>query len=105
MIVLVRTMALLGATLMSSSCVWWFFEPKTENKAEIKKKARLMAVPPHPMTWPEFVTANQGRGLTIPQLERRFNSADENGDGLLTPQEISHHRVQAAARKSQQTGN
>ena len=101
MIVLVRTIALFGATLMSSSCVWWFFEPKVESR----KKTRIMAVPPHPLTWPEFVTANQGRGLTIPQLERRFNSADDNGDGLLTPEEITHHRIQAAARKNQQAGD
>lgn len=97
MIVLVRTLALLGATLMSSSCVWWFFEPKVEKK----KSVRVQEVPPHPLTWPEFVKANQGRGLTIPQMEKRFNAADDNADGLLTPEEIAHHRQQAAARKVQ----
>lgn len=96
--ILLRISMLLGATFFCSSCVWWFFEPKVENK----KKNKLQAVPRHDMNWPEFVAASKGRGLSVAQLQTRFNAADDNDDGVLTPEEIQHHRMHAARRKQEQ---
>lgn len=98
MMLLLRAILILGVTLPSSSCVWWFFEPKAEKKVKAPP-----ALPTKPLTWPEFVKSSQGRGLTIPQLEKRFTAADANRDGLLTPMEMAEHRQRAALRKQQQS--
>ena len=57
-------------------------------------------LPSRPMTWEDFYRANAHRGLPDDLLRTRFQVADANNDGLLTPAEIERHRAIAAQNKA-----
>ena len=56
-------------------------------------------VPSQPMTWDQFFDANKHRGLPSETLRTRFEVADADDDGILTPEEIQRHRQIAAKNK------
>jgi hypothetical protein len=58
-------------------------------------------LPSRAMTFAEFVDSNAPRNLPPELLRKRFDVADADDDGLLTPQEITEHRVAAARNKRQ----
>src|SRR4051794_27919795 len=52
------------------------------------------------MTMEQFVQAHANRGVPVDILRRRFDVADADDDGILTPEEIQRHRAVAAQNKS-----
>lgn len=56
-------------------------------------------LPSRAVTVEEFIKANAHRGLAADVLRSRFKVADDNDDGLLTPEEVERHRVIAAENK------
>jgi hypothetical protein len=59
----------------------------------------VRSVPSQPMTWDQFLDANRHRGLPSETLRTRFKVADDDGNGILTPEEIQRHRQIAAKNK------
>lgn len=89
----------LALTLSQCRCVsacYRFFTGHASTGSNTRLTGNL---PPHPITWEQFVEANKNRGLEPGTLRMRFVVADANGDGFLTPEEIVNHRVAAAQKK------
>ncbi len=73
-----------------------------KEKARQKAKAKDSAddQPKVPVTWEQFLAANQDKGVTRSELAKRFRVADANHDEILTPAEIDSHREAAARNKA-----
>lgn len=71
-----------------------------KDHASTGHNARISSnLPPHPMTVGEFVAANSHRRLPPEVLHARFQVADADDNGLLTPEEVESHRIRAARNK------
>jgi hypothetical protein len=82
-------------------CRDWFRPARQTDSRTFGRQGAAPALPPHPLTWDEFVATQRSRGLPMATLEKRFRVADANRDSILTPEEIQRHRVAAAQNKSQ----
>lgn len=69
-----------------------------KEKSRLKSKPK--SSPPQPITWEQFLAAEQNRGVPRSDLARRFRVADSNHDDVLTPTEIEAHRKTAAKNKA-----
>jgi hypothetical protein len=73
-----------------------FFKGHASRGADSQHVRNL---PSEPMTWDQFFDANKHRGLPLETLRTRFDVADADDDGILTPEEIQRHREMAIKNK------
>lgn len=84
------------------SCIRFFKDHASTGHASASAPRR--AAPARPMRVEEFIAANAHRGVSAEVSRKRFNVADLNRDGVLTPAEIQRHREIAAANKKRAQG-
>lgn len=84
--------ALLIGTQCQCQCVracWSFLRGHASTGRDTRFSTDL---PPHAITFQEFASAPKNVGVPLETLHTRFNVADGNGDGVLTPEEIVERR-------------
>lgn len=94
---------LLLGTLCQCRCVsacWNFVRGHSSTGRDTRFTTDL---PPHPITFEEFLGAPKNVGVPLETLRIRFQVADANADGLLTPEEIVERR-RAVHDRSQRNG-